>query len=124
MANEAGFAKIEIEKAASTTALVIDHLREHTKSTPEMMFVLVMALMAINSRLMASERGVLRERTSGPGEASFVVTRVQLLLMRIAVQRARGEDETKIDYQLTAGLYRLRHGPIARIARRRANAIE
>jgi hypothetical protein len=167
MANEAGFAEIEIEKAASTTALVIDHLREHTKSTPEMMFVLVMALMAINSRLMASERGeqpgpfhfsfspqevqdmaaqlyrlmgeqqinvlgrqkgtaanalghacrvavdvqkaddlsidileLLRERTSGPGEASFVVTRVQLLLMRVAVQRARGEDETEIDYEL------------------------
>jgi hypothetical protein len=167
MANEAGFVEIEIEEAASTTALVIDHLREHTKSTPKMMFVLVMALMAINSRLMASERGeqpgpfhfsfsppevqdmaerlckvmgerkvnvlgeqkittanalghvcrfavdvqkvddlsidileLLRDRTNGPGEASFVVTRVQLLLMRIALQLARGEDETKIDYEL------------------------
>ena len=33
---------------------------------------------------------LLRERTDGPGEAFFVVTRVQLLLMRIAVQRTRG----------------------------------
>jgi hypothetical protein len=43
---------------------------------------------------------LLRERTNGPGEASFVVTRVQLLLMRIALQRARGENETEIDYEL------------------------
>jgi hypothetical protein len=167
MANEVGFVGIDINKAADTTALLIDHLRERTKSTPEMMFVLVMALMAINSRLMASERAeqpgpfhfsfspqevqdmaeqlyrlmgerkvnalgeqkrtaanapghvcwfdvdlqkaddlsidileLLRERTNGPGEAFFVVTRVQLLLMRIAAQRARGEDETEIDYEL------------------------
>ena len=43
---------------------------------------------------------LLRERTNGPGEAFFVATRVQLLLMRIAAQRARGEDETEIDYEL------------------------
>ena len=43
---------------------------------------------------------LLRERTNGPGEAFFVVTRVQLLLMRIAAQRTRGEDETEIDYEL------------------------
>jgi hypothetical protein len=167
MVNEAGFVKIEMERAASTTALVIDHLRKHAQSTPEMMFVLVMALMEINSMLFASERDeepgqfhfsfsamevqsmaeqlydlmggrkvnpldnktrtaaaalehvcsfvvdvpkaddlsidileLLRERTSGPGEASFVVTRAQLLLMRVAAQRARGKNETEIDYEL------------------------
>ena len=42
MANEVGFVGIDINKAADTTALLIDHLRERTKSTPEMMFVLVM----------------------------------------------------------------------------------
>jgi hypothetical protein len=73
MAHEVGSVSIDINKAADTTAPLIDRLPERTKSTPEMMFVLVMALMAINSKLMASERG----EQPGPFHFSFSPQEVQ-----------------------------------------------
>jgi hypothetical protein len=79
MANETGF--VEVETAANALGHVCSFVVDVQKVDDLSIDILEL----------------LRKRTSGPGEASFVVTRVQLLLMRIAAKRARGEDETEID---------------------------